>query len=222
MANDSRGDAPPKARAKPGGDEGTRSAVLQAALDSICDLGYYKASSNEIARRASVSWGVIQYYFGSRDALMLAVLQDGVERTLADLDAVAIEGKDVRTRLRQVWNIMSSFFGRAEYAAILQILWNLSRAPKTRDSSYDAIVRHTEGLGRKWNEVFLSAIGEERSVAVAGMAYDLMWGLATEDAAGLYMSRPDIDQARVARLPNEVRVEMLLDAIEGLLQHDRG
>src|SRR5438128_1846069 len=57
-----------------------RSQILDAAVACILELGFYRASSNEIARRAEVSWGSIQYHFGSRESLMLAVVEEVNER----------------------------------------------------------------------------------------------------------------------------------------------
>ena len=200
-------------------DEGTRETVLKAALDCICDLGYYQASSNEIARRAGVSWGVIQYYFGSREVLLLAALEDAVDRGVASLDGVTIVGGDIRIRLRQLLNLVLGFYGRREYAAILQILWNLSRAPKTAESTEQALVDFSQRLSAKWRELLAVTIGEERSSATAGMVFNLMWGMAMEEAANAYMALEEIAQTRT---PIEMRIEMLLDAIEGTLQHERG
>lgn len=200
-------------------DEGTREAVLKAALDCICDLGYYQASSNEIARRAGVSWGVIQYYFGSREVLLLAALEDAVERGVAALDGVVIVGGDIRIRLRQLLSLVLAFYGRKEYAAILQILWNLSRAPKTAESTEQALLDFSQRLSAKWRDLLTVTIGEERSAATSGMVYNLMWGMAMEEAANAYMA---LDGIALTRHPIEMRIEMLLDAIEGMLQHERG
>ena len=64
----------------------TRRKVLDAAVQSILESGYYHTSSNEIARRADVTWGTLQHQFGSREGLLLAVL----EASWADLqEAVA-------------------------------------------------------------------------------------------------------------------------------------
>ncbi|MEY2458244.1 MAG: hypothetical protein QOG30_74, partial [Acidimicrobiaceae bacterium] len=47
-------------------EQATRRAVIDAAVASILERGFYRASSNEITRRAGVTWGVIQHYFGTR------------------------------------------------------------------------------------------------------------------------------------------------------------
>src|SRR5271156_2319296 len=54
--------------------ESTRARVIQAAAECIMEKGYYQASSNDIARRAGVTWGTIQYQFESREGLLLEVL----------------------------------------------------------------------------------------------------------------------------------------------------
>ena len=68
-------------------DESTRARVVDAAVACILDEGFYRASSNKIAERAGVTWGVIQYHFGTRAALLLAVHEralDALDRALTD------------------------------------------------------------------------------------------------------------------------------------------
>jgi AcrR family transcriptional regulator len=56
--------------------EVTRRKVLDAAIETILEVGYYQASSNAIARRAGVTWGALQHQFGTREALLLEVLNE--------------------------------------------------------------------------------------------------------------------------------------------------
>ncbi|MCU1453644.1 MAG: regulatory protein TetR, partial [Acidimicrobiales bacterium] len=72
-------------------DQATRQVMIDAAVASILERGFYRASSNEIARRAGVTWGVIQHHFGTRESLMLAVLEDGMERFSAVVHDASID-----------------------------------------------------------------------------------------------------------------------------------
>jgi AcrR family transcriptional regulator len=54
-----------------GADLSTRAKMLDAAVQCIVEEGFYRSSSNRIAARAGVSWGVIQHYFGTREKLLL-------------------------------------------------------------------------------------------------------------------------------------------------------
>ena len=53
----------------------TRTRVLESAVACIDELGIARASSNEIARRAGMTWGAIQHHFGSREDLLLSVIE---------------------------------------------------------------------------------------------------------------------------------------------------
>src|SRR5207302_10457592 len=82
-------------------DLATRERVLEAAVASILERGFYRASSNEIARRAGVTWGVIQHHFGTREALLLAVLEDGANRFVDLVGTAAIDEASASARTEQ-------------------------------------------------------------------------------------------------------------------------
>ncbi len=47
----------------------TREKMLQAALEAFSELGFDGASTREIANRAGVNQGLVNYYFGSKETL---------------------------------------------------------------------------------------------------------------------------------------------------------
>jgi len=114
-------------------DPETRGRVIDAAVACILELGFYRASSNEIARRAGVTWGVIQHYFGTREALLLAVLHDGARRFTELVGGATIDGGTQEERIAQLIDLLASHYGQPEYLAYLQILLNLEHDPRTSD-----------------------------------------------------------------------------------------
>ena len=134
--------SPVSKRAKAGGrvraplpradaDPATRRRVLDAAVSCIIERGFYRASSNEIARQAGVTWGVIQYHFGTRESLMLAVLDDTTTRFVELVEHANIEGDDATARLEQLLDLLAGHYGTPEYLAFTQILLNMDRDPST-------------------------------------------------------------------------------------------
>ena len=97
----------------------------------ILERGFYRASSNEIARRADVSWGVIQHYFGTREALMLAVLQDGARRFAEVVGDVEITGETAAERVEQLLDALAKHYGAPEYLAYMQVALNMDHDPAT-------------------------------------------------------------------------------------------
>jgi AcrR family transcriptional regulator len=112
-------------------DDAMRSRVIEAAVTCVLERGFYRASSNEIARAAGVTWGVIQHYFGTRESLMLAVLQEGSRRFEAIVEGAEINGETVEERIDQLIEVLSEHYGRPEYLVYLQILLNMEHDPRT-------------------------------------------------------------------------------------------
>jgi AcrR family transcriptional regulator len=114
------------------GEIDTRDRVIKAAIECIIELGFYRGSStNEIARRAGVTWGVIQWYFGNREGLMLAVLEDGASHMVETVEQARIDGTTVVERMSQLIDAFSAHYARPDYLASLQVLLNLDHDPRT-------------------------------------------------------------------------------------------
>ena len=106
--------------------------MIKAAIECIIDLGFYRGSStNEIARRAGVTWGVIQWYFGNREGLMLAVLEEGARHMVATVESAHIDGPTVVERMSQLIDVFSEHYARPEYLASLQVQLNMDHDPRT-------------------------------------------------------------------------------------------
>jgi AcrR family transcriptional regulator len=112
-------------------EQATRRAVIDAAVASILERGFYRASSNEITRRAGVTWGVIQHYFGTRESLMLAVLEDGARRFDKVVEGGVIDGDTVAERVAQLLDVLAEHYGTQDYLAYMQIALNMDHDPTT-------------------------------------------------------------------------------------------
>ena len=78
--------------------EHTRRRLLEAAIELFGELGYERASTRAIARRAGVSLPALQYYFGGKEGLHRACAEYVTE--------------DVRTRLTPAAERVRSALGR--------------------------------------------------------------------------------------------------------------
>lgn len=135
------------------GDRATRTRVIEAAVACILERGFYRASSNEIARRAGVTWGVIQHHFGTREELLLAVLREDFDRFIERLSRAEIEGETTAERLASLADLVWSYYGRPEYVATMQIQLNLSRDPQCVQATIDAMIELSERLRDEWSRL---------------------------------------------------------------------
>ena len=67
---------PPADAGAPRGEEAVRAALIEAASDLFAERGPARVSVREVAASAGVNHGLVHHYFGSKDALLRAVLDD--------------------------------------------------------------------------------------------------------------------------------------------------
>ena len=74
------------------GDD-TRAKIIDETVRCIVEEGFAAATAKHVAERAGVTWGVIQYHFGDRNGLLMAVVDDGVDQA----DRKPVVGRCQRT-----------------------------------------------------------------------------------------------------------------------------
>jgi AcrR family transcriptional regulator len=164
----------------PGRTNISRQRVVDAAIQCILDQGFYRASSNVIAERAGVSWGVIQYHFGSREALMLAVLEEGTRRLNETVLTAEITGETVTERIGQYMEILASYYGSPHNLAFTEVLINLEHDPRTSEQARATMARISESVSPELNRLLgrvLEGTGIRRP-AVRSLLFHALRGLS--------------------------------------------
>ena len=141
--------------------EETRRKVLDVVVQTVIDIGYYKASSNEIARRAGLTWGSIQHLFGSRDQLMLDVVNylGGVMEAL--VGGANIVGDSLEERLECILEVLALSYDSDTYLVQMQILLELSASPRMSALAAREIDRKNGGtFDRLAEPLLVKAIGK--------------------------------------------------------------
>jgi AcrR family transcriptional regulator len=157
---------------------GARGQIVDAAIATILELGFYRASSNEIARTANVSWGSIQYHFGTREGLLLAVVEELNQRFTKSVNEAHVSGQTLEERLRSLYEILAAHYGAPTYLARLQIVLNLSHDPDTSADVADSLVRQAEVTGRDVHRLLHDALGEGARAATMNAVFNAIRGAA--------------------------------------------
>jgi AcrR family transcriptional regulator len=134
--------------------------MLDAVVECILDNGYYEASSNAIARQAGVTWGAIQHQFGTRQALLLAVLEDRWQRLTDRIEATEVSGGTLEGRLACVMGALEEHYGTPEYLVFTQVMLDLIQSPSSSAATKRAVAEHGRNLTRVWRPLFAKALGE--------------------------------------------------------------
>ncbi|MFJ4348510.1 TetR/AcrR family transcriptional regulator [Pseudomonas sp. NPDC089401] len=88
--------------------EATRTRILQAAGELFAALGYAEASNKAVAAKAEVDLASINYHFGSRNGLYLAVLDEARRRFLdiSDLQRIILDAQPATEKLRALVDLV--------------------------------------------------------------------------------------------------------------------
>ena len=131
-----------------------------------------------------VTWGVIQYHFGTREALLLAVHERGGDELGRCLDDAVITGRTMDARLRSFVDALWAYYGRPEFLAYMQVMLNLSHDPTTAESTRAVL----QSVGARVNErvpalvraVLASDLADDEVERIGRFVYNVVRGLALD------------------------------------------
>jgi AcrR family transcriptional regulator len=156
--------------------------ILTATIDCILDRGFYRASSNEIARRAGMTWGAIQYHFGTREKLMLAALEvfnrDFEATLVAAHQDDSYDSGSVAERLEKLAGLLALQYARPQYLATLQIILNLSHNPETSAETAAALEHFEATLSAQLTSLIARAIGPGADAQTVTFVFHALRGLS--------------------------------------------
>lgn len=100
----------------------TRERILNAVISLINDGGFGAASSSQIAKAAGVTWGAVQHHFGSKEDILVAVLDLSHERFTEMMQREDLVQGTVADRVDRFIELMWEHYQSDLYLAALEIL----------------------------------------------------------------------------------------------------
>src|SRR6516164_5813294 len=77
-----------------------RAQIVDCAVDTIADMGFAKASVDQIAKRVGVSKGVITYHFPNKEGIVDAIIEKVVAAARAYISPRILAETSAAGRLR--------------------------------------------------------------------------------------------------------------------------
>jgi AcrR family transcriptional regulator len=188
--------------------EGTIRKLLDAATDTLIDVGYAEASVQRICARAEVSQGALFRHFATREALMVAVGEDVGAQLLARYKKKfeALGGNDVVQAMRLVRDTCRSRLNQAWY--------ELSMAARTNENLRKGLTP----VGRRYHDD-IAELARQLLPELAtklGPSFDVLVGtiIAVFDGEVIHrfvLKEPAEEEARLEILASAVK--MLTSAV---------
>jgi AcrR family transcriptional regulator len=132
-----------------------RAALIEAAIQSLCAIGYSKTTTQEICRHAGATSGAIQHHFGSKDDLILATLEQLTVEMGERFERLnQLEGslEDRCTAMvREMWH---TFYGRERYMAV----WEIAIGSRGEKAFYERVLEQRSNTLRMCEQVWRKAL----------------------------------------------------------------
>jgi AcrR family transcriptional regulator len=138
-----------------------RTQIIEAAIASILEVGFYRSSTNEICRRANVSWGALQYHFGTREALLVAVVKELDRRFLEDVATAKVQGANSEQRITSLYQVFSRHYDSPTFFVRLQIVLNLQHDPDTSAEVMAEVAQHAAQSESHIRRLLRDALGSK-------------------------------------------------------------
>lgn len=90
--------------------EATRRLILQAAIAEFADLGFGGARIEGISQRSGFNLRMIYYYFGSKEAMYVAALEQVYSELVTAEQALNLQDEDPRDGMRRVISFTWHYF----------------------------------------------------------------------------------------------------------------
>ena len=166
----------------------TRQRLLEAAVDSLAEVGYAGSTVAVVATRAGVSRGAAQHHFPTRNDLFAAAVEYMTEVRLAEIRTRASHLPDGPGRTEAIVTMLVDVYAGQLFKAALH-LWV---AASTEDGLRRQIVRLETKVGRQTHRGLVRLLGADESKpgvretiqGVLDLARGLgLAGLLTDDSA---------------------------------------
>jgi TetR/AcrR family fatty acid metabolism transcriptional regulator len=170
-----------------------RERILDAAVRVFARKGFYATRVSEVAQAAGVADGTIYLYFRSKDALLVSLFEDRVERLLTFLETDLPQAASAGDRLRRIIEVQLGLLeGERDLAEVVTVILRQSTklmkeyaAPKF--SAYLAAIAQVVEDGQTSGELRKDVSPHLAARAIFG-ALDgiaMTWALGKADRGGL-------------------------------------
>jgi AcrR family transcriptional regulator len=111
-------------------EEARREQIVAAAIETLTEIGYVKASLAQIAKRAGISTSLIPYHFKDKDDLMNQTLTDISATWAQHVEEELAKGTTVAEKLRIYIESNLDYMGARpnHFAALTEITFNARTA----------------------------------------------------------------------------------------------
>lgn len=136
---------------KPEEIENRRREIIEAARNCFLRNGFHQTTTDEICHEAAITPGGLYHYFGSKEEIISAVIEDAARSTVEELRRTAAASGDVRTTVDALGSLFFQWARDPELDGLTRLnveIW----AETLRNEKLAKITRGSRAMRRQWLE----------------------------------------------------------------------
>ncbi|MEJ8651943.1 TetR/AcrR family transcriptional regulator [Streptomyces sp. MS1.AVA.3] len=137
-------------RRRAGGER--RSEVLKVAVQVLAERGYDRTRFSDVAEAAGVAVSTLQFYFGSRDDMLIEALHESTEEEVRAMEQAAASGANPWERIRHLLERGLAPLPVETWRMLLEFWYVAARDAELRE--------HSVILQQRYRQPFIDAIKE--------------------------------------------------------------
>jgi len=161
--------------------QGTEDAFLDAAERLLVEVGYAGITTRRVAEEAGANKGLVHYYFGSMENLLVRVLERFTERLIARQRAMYAADLPFLEKWRQAMGYLDE-----DFASGYQKVWyELQAMAWSKPELGERVARQT----REWRGVLREAVEQAEREHELAMPVDALVALVATFNQGIILER---------------------------------
>lgn len=204
MPSNAGGPRRPASGSQPRADR-TREAFLEETIRCIRADGFAAASTRRIADQAGLTWGAVQYHFGDRAGLLMAVVDEGLAGLRDTLRNVpeATAGMPTRRRVEHVVDTAWEAFTSPSSMAAMEILIS------TRSMRGEWADRHLKEVAAAF-----SGLGQQLGAGLSARHAKTIGTMILDNLRGMAAAQMTVDEKLSAKKQRRALTDVLTAYIE--------
>ena len=175
----------------------TRQLLMEATIECLCDMGFHRASTNEIVRRAGVSRGAMLHHYPTKRDLLVAAFAWVHEEISADVETLVRDAQQDDIEWSDLLDeMMTRYFSGRTWEAFVEIMVGARTDSEMQAQLRPIVANYYDRIDHVWQTHFTTHLPDSDVATLINLSLCVLRGMAFQM---LIRDDPDYYQSMMAQ-----------------------
>ena len=159
----------------------TQQTIIAATLEAIDELGYHRASTTEIVKRAGMSRGAMLHHFPTKVELLSAAFKQLHDEVAADVARLIAQAQaDGREWVDLLDEIMTRYFSGRSWDVFLEMMVAARTDEALWNELVPTVMKYYLDVDQVWHQYFAADDGDGEMSILLNLSMCVLRGMAVQ------------------------------------------